>query len=357
MRKGDAYDILAAHLDFPGSARLSAVLEEMMTPQQAQIAAVLPGSPQEVAQKLGISLEVVKQELDSLFEMGAVFTRKLDRVESYRFARNIGQLHDATKTAPARIKSKSPKFYRLWDDFASNEMFPSFARRRLEADQPYSRVVPAYKAIEGLPGVLPCEDFRELLKAQELIAVVPCPCRYGTTVVERHCNVTKEEERWNCFQLGRGAEYALKRGSGIKLSLEEALKLVDQIEEDGLIHRWDNKADMVGASVSCQCCRDCCFPYVSLDQAKMSIGKAWAKSRYQAYVDTEQCKGCQTCINRCQFDAIDMQRPAGSKKLKAVVDGEKCFGCGVCVVTCETGSLKLRAVRPPEYIPGALALP
>lgn len=353
MSEGDAYDILATRLEFPGSIRLRAVLEELMTPLQAQIAVELPDSPEGVAEKLGLSPVKVKEELDDLFEKGVVFTRDFDKRESYRFARSMAQLHDATKTAAVRINNRDLKFYRLWEDFAWNEMYPWYARRRLEADRPYSRVVPAYKAIKGLPGVLPCEDFRELLKAQELIAVVPCPCRYGTTVTGKHCSVAKEEERWNCFQLGRGAEYVIKRGTGIKLSLEEALELVDKIEEDGLIHKWDNKAEMTSVNVSCQCCRDCCFPYVALDQAKVPIDKAWAKSRYQAYVDTEECKGCQTCVERCQFDAIEMQRPAGSKKLKAVVDGEKCFGCGVCVVTCETGALKLKAVRPPEYIPGA----
>ncbi len=355
MTQQDAYDVLAAKLEFPGSRRLRAMLEEIMTPRQALIAAALPGSPAEVAQKLGLPLVVVSDELDALFAAGVVFPRDFDKRDYYRFARGMPQFHDATKSASARIKNQDRKFYRLWDDFARNEMFPWYANYRQSQGEPYSRVVPAYKALAGLPGVLPCEDFRELVKAQSLIAIVPCPCRIGTLLAGEPCHVTKEEKRSNCFQFGRGAEYAIKRGTGVRLSTADALELVDKIEEDGLIHKWANKAEASGVAVSCQCCRDCCFPYAALDQAKMSIGTAWAKSRYEAYVDTEKCTGCQTCIDRCQFDAIEMQRPAGSKKFKAVVNGEKCFGCGVCAVTCDHDALKLKAVRPAEHIPGAVA--
>ncbi|MBI2829619.1 MAG: 4Fe-4S dicluster domain-containing protein, partial [Chloroflexi bacterium] len=101
----------------------------------------------------------------------------------------------------------------------------------------------------------------------------------------------------------------------------------------------------------CQCCTDCCTVVVPLVQAGLPLTYGWEKSRYQAYTNTEDCNGCQVCIDRCHFDAIEMQRVEGSKKLKAVVDAEKCFGCGVCVVGCEPEALKMKVVRPPEFIP------
>ena len=90
---------------------------------------------------------------------------------------------------------------------------------------------------------------------------------------------------------------------------------------------------------------------VPLDQAGLPLETAWAKSRYRAYVDQDDCSGCQTCLDRCLFDAIEMVKPPGSKKYKALVDPDKCFGCGVCVVGCKEGALHMKAVRPPEHIP------
>jgi len=57
------------------------------------------------------------------------------------------------------------------------------------------------------------------------------------------------------------------------------------------------------------------------------------------------------------FDAIDMVKVPGSKKLKATVDSEKCYGCGVCVLKCEPGALSMKTVRPLEYIPEIFGAP
>ena len=73
-------------------------------------------------------------------------------------------------------------------------------------------------------------------------------------------------------------------------------------------------------------------------------------SRYRARVDEESCIGCQECVDRCFFDAIEMKKVSGSKKLKAVVNEEKCVGCGLCVIGCEQKALIFDLVKPPEYL-------
>ena len=73
-------------------------------------------------------------------------------------------------------------------------------------------------------------------------------------------------------------------------------------------------------------------------------------SRYRARADTDSCIGCQTCVDRCFFDAIEMTKVPGSKKLKAVINEEKCMGCGLCVIGCEQNALIFDLVRPPEFL-------
>lgn len=352
--KEDAYEILARKLDFPGSARLRAILEELMTPQQAKIAVELPGSPEEVAQKLGLPVKKVKDELESLFMKGVVVPRDPKKRDYFSFHRSTLDLREWTEIGTAYMSAKNPRYYGLWVDFVRNEQNPWYAKMRRAAAKPYSRVIPAYKAIEGLPGIMPQEDVRELLKAQEPIVAVACPCRLERLMLGTPCERTKEEETWKCLIYGHRARCYIERGVGRRLSLEEAVKLADKIEEDGLIHRWfDNRGDIVGVEVSCNCCPDCCVGQAFIHQAGLSYQEVWEKSRYVAYTDEEKCKGCRKCVERCQLKAIEM-RQVGDKKYKAVVDAEKCFGCGVCVLTCKTGARKLKAVRPPEHLPKAI---
>ena len=356
MTANDAYETLMTILDFSGSKRLRAVMENMMTPDEAEMVAALPGTPQEVADKTGMDVGRVTEALDTLFYRGVVLPRgDFKRREYFRFARSIGQFHDAAMASQLLDVEKDKEFFKLWFDFVIHEMYPRFGQNMKEGKHHMQRIVPAYRAIKDLPGVLPYENFPEMLKAQEIIAVAPCSCRLCTDSVGEKCSVHDEVHDFACIQFARGAEYVATRGSGNLLTIEEALALNDRVEEAGLLHLWANSSDMVGTKTSCQCCRDCCMDAVPAEQIGMDMSSAWQKSRYEAFVNQDDCNGCQICVDRCLFDAIEMVKPEGSKKLKAVVDPEKCWGCGVCVLGCKPEALKMKVVRPPEHIPGAAA--
>ena len=352
MSADDVYDAIMERLGYPGSARLRPMLEELMTPDQARMAVELPATPQEVAERTGIDLNRVTDNLDALFFKGVIFPRgDFRRREFFRFARSIGQLHDTTMTTEGLDVEKDRRFFELWWDFKMNEWYPETTKHVKERGKPGLRIVPAYNSIKDLDGVLPYENYQDILKAQERIAPVPCPCRLNTDSVGEPCDVHDEVAYWTCLQFGRGADYVIARGSGKELSLEEALELNDIMEESGLLHWWSNSSNIANLKSGCNCCRDCCASLVPLDQAGLPIDLNWEKSRYEAYVNLDDCDGCQVCVDRCPFEAIEMERPEGSKKHKAVVDPDKCFGCGVCVVGCEPGALKMKVVRPPEHIP------
>jgi heterodisulfide reductase subunit A-like polyferredoxin len=74
--------------------------------------------------------------------------------------------------------------------------------------------------------------------------------------------------------------------------------------------------------------------------------KKWvAPSRFEAFVHADLCSGCETCVDRCFFDALSMKGDL------TVVDPEKCLGCGACTVVCPTEALKLKEVRPSDFVP------
>ncbi len=338
-----SYEVLMQKLGFPDSELLRKILEKLMSEEEAKVAAALPGSIDEVAEKTGIDRERVREILEELFEKGVVFPKDFREREYYRFARDIIQLHDATM---ASQHMKDAEFAKLWKEFGDKEAHPRIGKILSSAGIKVWRVVPAYAAIKDLPDVLPYENIKEMIKSQEKIAVVPCSCRNITLLADEGCKFTDEGRTWHCIQLGRGAEYVVARGSGREISVEEALKLIDEIERDGLVHTWPNTAKIVDrrVTVNCNCCSDCCEFFLAAKGAGIPIEALLEKSRYVAYVDEDRCIACGVCAERCHFDAIEIGDVAR-------VDEEKCFGCGVCVVGCESEAIKLKAVRPPEHIP------
>ena len=350
----DTYSVLAERHGYGKSSRYHRILEFLMTPRQAGIVAELPAPLENIASKLGLATETVKDEIETLFEKGVVFPKNFSTRENPRFAREVFQLHDASQSIHGlNIYDNETKkeMFRLWEDFCEEEWYPDRLKGIAALEHPPMRVIPAYATIKDLPDIQPYEDMREILKAQDLMAVCSCSCRKRRTTLDMPCEHSHDV---NCFQFNRGAEYADVRGTGRKLTYEEAMKLVDEIEADGLVHNWRNDR-MMTTTVMCHCCIDCCMIWHPVDTHHADIGKYWAKSRFQAEVNQQECIGCQTCVDRCMFDAIEMVKVPGTKKLKAVVNPDKCFGCGVCVLKCEPEALSMKTVLPVEHIPESVA--
>ena len=331
-----AYTVLTEKLGHAGSERLTRLLKRLMDGEEAEIVASLPSPVAELATKLGWREDEVEKKLDGLFGKGVIFMTS----RGYQFARNVMQLHDATGADVRQDAIWGRELLDLWEDFCQAEWYQAWAKGIQSLNVPVWRTIPAGKAIAGGTKLLPAEDVKAILDKATRFAVTSCPCR---RVADR-CDLPREV----CLQLNRAAEYVIARGSGRELTREEAMGLLDFAAEAGLIHMAPNSSEVVSAI--CNCCTHCCIFYYPLMKYG-GLEKGVARSRFQAEVDTAICSGCQTCVERCPFEAIEMGKVPGEKKLKAHVDPEKCFGCGVCAVACETEAIRLLEARPPEHIP------
>lgn len=160
-----------------------------MKEEKARIATALPGSVEEVVEKLNVSRGYVKEILEGLFFKGVVILKDFKRREYYRFARDIVQLHDATL---ASRYMKDPECTRIWKEFGEKGAHAAMGKLLAASGMMVWRVVPAYNAIKDLLDVLPHENIIEMIKAQEKGAVVPCSCRNTTHLVGDGCKFTKE---------------------------------------------------------------------------------------------------------------------------------------------------------------------
>jgi Pyruvate/2-oxoacid:ferredoxin oxidoreductase delta subunit len=228
----------------------------------------------------------------------------------------------------------------MWKDFYEVEFMPLTEKLgAIFADSSVKsvRIVPAWRAIELSPDLPvaklpPEENLPDLVKGADVIALVPCTCRRSL----RRCDAKIDV----CMLFNRGAEYAINRGAGRKVSADEAMAIFREGEEAGLVHTWPF-ALSARLNEICNCCRDCCIifdPGLKFG----TLDRGLAKSHLRAEVHKGVCDGCQDCVETCFFGAIEMKKDPPGKKLKAEVDPEKCYGCGACVMACSPHAHAIR---------------
>ena len=341
MEVRGAYRKLAEMMRYPESKELMDLLQFLLSPVQARIAAALPASHQELAKKLSIGEEEVDKHLRDMFNQGLIFPKDFSKMDGARFARSLPQLHDANLSDLRWNPRKDPEQAHKWQAFYRGGYDRDHALYFLQTGVPIQRILPAIKAFPPDTPFEPWEDIREIVKAAPKMAMAGCACRSRQMGVGLDCKLA---DRLYCMQFGRGAEYAIQRGSGKELSPEEALNLLYEAEDRGLVHQAWNSQSRQGSPV-CNCCPDCCVDWENFKRYKIPTSGRWARTRWNAYVDEGLCNGCALCVSRCGFEAIHLQDN------RAVIDEEKCFGCGICVLKCEPRAITMKLLRPPAFIP------
>ncbi|MFX1298990.1 MAG: 4Fe-4S binding protein [Promethearchaeota archaeon] len=297
----------------------------------------------EAAKLFGVSEEKAQEiiEEDLFKKKGLVipFPDLLTGKFKYR-ATPMLLLHDMTllNTHYAKDMAEDEKiaFLELWDNFYEEEMIDEFDRLKVEEEglPPIFRVVPVDEEIIPTQEVLTYDTVKGIIDKASTISVQPCVCRIRTH--GKNCEYPIDV----CMAFGFAAKMVIDRGHGRKVSKEEALEIKRKATEAGLVHLSNNASK--GFIFICSCCDCCCgalHAIVHHDKTKIGI-----PSRYQSVIDSEVCIGCETCIDHCNFHALEM------KDDKATVDASKCWGCGVCVTVCPEGAATMKLIHDKTQI-------
>jgi len=194
------------------------------------------------------------------------------------------------------------------------------------------RVIPVEEAIPFDLEIFPYERATELVEGAKAWGVRDCICRVQQRLIGKGCDHPVE----NCLMLAP-VEGVFDSGETTRpITKEDALHILRQAEESGLVHSTGNYRD--GHFYICNCCTCCCGILRSV--AEFEVPTALARSGFRSVVDAELCAGCGDCVERCQFGALAVLEDV------CVVDYGRCVGCGLCASACPTGALRLE--RRPE---------
>lgn len=330
MEKPDVFVELSRKLSLENSPTVPQIWRLLCSEEEAELINAMPATAEELAVKFGRDRAELETVLESLFQRGVVFENVKEGKTVFRGPRHIIQFHDATVLWP----DVTPEILALWTRFHEEE-FHQIPEMITQLKLPsMMRVIPVGEGIEAKGEVMPYEDAVRMVEAATNIAVTKCTCR----MIMKKCNRPLEV----CLQLNKGADYNIRRGSGRKITVEEAKEILKKSEAAGLVHATENRA-VIGTTL-CNCCECCCItlPFMRREETKGVL----APSRFVAVIDETACIGCGLCVDICPVDAIKQ-----SDSFASVSDPSLCIGCGLCAGECPSNAIVLKQVREKEFIP------
>jgi NAD-dependent dihydropyrimidine dehydrogenase PreA subunit len=308
------------------------ILKGLFTEEEAEL--FLKLSPvsetsQDVAKRLDRDYAETAELMEDMAKKGLIFRLKKGNTARYGAVPFVPGIYDF------QLGSMGPEFARNMQDY-----FEEGLGRTIQGHKtPIMRPIPINRKLIVKWPVAPYEDVLKIIEEQEVIALAPCVCRTKNGLLDEGCGKPLE----TCFMFGANGKYYVDNGMARFITQEEAKKIIKKNDEAGLVMQPFNSQK---TGVMCSCCGDCCE---MLESLKMQpVPAAAVKSNYFATVNADECSGCETCLDRCQMEAIIIEDEM------AVIDLERCIGCGLCVSTCPTEAVQLvkkaenKQYQPPQ---------
>ena len=182
--------------------------------------------------------------------------------------------------------------------------------------------------------ILPSQTVEDIITKFDDIAVGYCFCRQRRSLLGDACDTSAPT--LNCFTFGKSARHTAAQGFAKKISKEEALKIMKEAENAGLIHKAFHPGSRESSPETsiCNCCKDCCD---TLELWRSGTLPMINSTYHLSVIDEEACTGCGTCVERCPTDAIVLNAQDVAQR-----DENACLGCGVCSHFCPEEAISLQ---------------
>ena len=343
MHARDIYKRLADHLfslgmGYPPREDLEEILRENFTSREARVALALPTGViplqptgiDEIMEVVHLPRAELEDMLEGLSQRGLLFSGKTEDGKKGYALQQVG------------FGFPQAFFWKGEDTPHARNMATLVAKyfNRKVTQEAYGpaqtkpfRYIPVRESIgSDIGAVYPYHMMEYVIKQARVIAVAHCPCRMTAYLRGRGCEHPSEV----CMKFDDLAEYVIERQLARKITREEALGIIKESEEAGLVHFVDNAIGDI--KHTCNCCGCACWSVGSIKRRKIPRDTIMA-TYFTRGTDKDACTGCGECVEACPVDAITMEGDFPA------VDEEWCIGCGLCVAKCPTSGAQLR-LRP-----------
>ena len=305
-------------MDIPEFYELATVL---FTPMEAKISNVIPRgfSPAAViAEAMGEKEAEITPVLEEMAHKGLLYTGKNDGAVLYAgppFVPGIFEYQFMRGSNTDRDKTLA----RLIRDYKNAV---KKARRPNKNAYPSMRVITVDRTIEASNHIHTYDQVKSYIENYEPLAVGTCYCRHQAKLIDETSHCGKPDDV--CLQLGKGAQFVIDRGMGREITKAEAMEILNRSEEAGLVHCTNNRQDI---DFLCNCCAcHCVILQNALAHPKPGLA---VNSGFQPQWIDDRCTACETCIERCPMETVQM----GSNDIPSA-NMDRCIGCGICATGC-----------------------
>lgn len=328
------------------------ILEILYTPEDAELLSrlpVMPSSLRKIAERVKIDEADLAPRLDDLCDRGLVLDLVHPKTGKKKFLLAppvVGFFEFSLMRAHDHIPKK--RMAEALEAYTHHDR--AFAEEVFSGSTVIGRAL-VYENSLGedpteTPEVLDWERATAVIGSAREIAVSLCYCRHKA----EHLGTACEAPQDNCLSLNGGAEFVLRHGFGRRIDKAEAMQILEDSRQRGLVQIADNVKNQ--PAYICNCCSCCCAQLQAINQYDL---RAVNPSGFVPVVDHGMCNGCGQCSRSCPVDAIELTKVGDTGKarldLRPVVDPERCIGCGVCTGACSQSGLKMVPGEKKPHIP------